>query len=297
MTRFFTLLLLSTLSLPATALDVFACEPEWAALARELGGEHVQVFSATTAMQDPHRIQARPSLIARLRRADLLVCTGAELEAGWLPLLLRRAANPKVLPGRPGHFAAADHVPLRDVPTVVDRSQGDIHPAGNPHIHTDPRNVLRVASALGERLAALDPSRAADYRTRLEDFQRRWADAIARWERRAAPLEGMRVVTQHRSWIYLVDWLGLEEVATLEPKPGLPPSGAHLAEVVARLQERPAAMVLRAAYQDPQPSQWLAQRAAVRPVVLPYTVGADASVPDLFALFDQTVDRLLEGAP
>jgi len=289
------LVFLITTALPAAALDVFACEPEWASLVEELGGDHVRVFRATTAAQDPHRIQARPSLIAKLRRADLLVCTGAQLEAAWLPLLLRRAGNPKVLPGRTGHFEAAAHVQMREVPAAVDRSQGDVHPAGNPHIHTDPRNVMRVARALGERLAALDGANGLDYRARTADFERRWKDAIAAWETRAEPLRGTRVVTQHQSWAYLVGWLGLEEVATLEPKPGLPPSGAHLAAVVGALRERPAAMVLRAAYQDPQPSLWLAERVAIEPVVLPYTVGGEA--PDLFDLFERTIERLMQAAP
>ena len=140
MTRFLIAIALAlTASFAHATLKVFACEPEWDALARELGGDQVEVYAATTAQQDPHRVQARPSLIAQLRQADLLVCTGADLEAGWLPVLLRQARNPAVQPGQPGHFLAADQVTLLEVPTSIDRAEGDVHPQGNPHIQIDPR--------------------------------------------------------------------------------------------------------------------------------------------------------------
>lgn len=289
------LLVSAALLLPTLAqaqLHVFACEPEWGAVVQELAGDRATVRVATTALQDPHRVQARPSLIAAMRRADLLVCTGADLEVGWLPLLLRSANNPKVLPGTPGYFEAAAQVQMLEVPSVVDRAQGDIHPAGNPHIQTDPRNILAVAEALAPRLATLDPAQGEVYTARLADFRSRWNDAMTRWDAQAAPLRGMPVVTQHKSWAYLIHWLGLREVATLEPKPGLPPSGAHLAAVAAQMKQAPAKAVLRAAYQDPQPSEWLQQHAQIPPVVLPYTVGGTSDAQDLFGLFDDTVRRL-----
>lgn len=279
------------------ALNVFACEPEWAALARELGGPDVQVYAATTGRQDPHRIEARPSLIAQMRRADLVVCSGAELEAGWLPVLLREAGNPGVQPGRPGYFEATRFVALRDKPAVVDRSQGDVHAAGNPHIHTDPHNIARVGAALATRLAELDPARAGAYQARWHDFSVRWRAAIARWEARAAPLKGMPVAVQHTSFSYLIAWLGLREVATLEPRPGIDPSVSHLARVAAQLQADPPRAVLRAAYQSPRPADWLAQRLGVAALTLPYTVGGSARAQDLFSLFDETLDLLLSAAP
>src|SRR5450755_1566458 len=152
------------LALPAqAALRVFACEPEWGALVQELGGGNVDVSVATNALQDPHQIQAKPSLISRARNADLVACTGAELEIGWLPVLLQQSGNAKVQPGQPGNFAAADFVRKLDVPAQLDRAQGDVHAAGNPHIQTDPRNIALVANALGARLQQLDPPHAADY--------------------------------------------------------------------------------------------------------------------------------------
>ncbi|MEJ2382712.1 MAG: zinc ABC transporter substrate-binding protein [Gammaproteobacteria bacterium] len=289
------LLALAPLTASHAALRVFACEPEWAALTHELGGSDVQVKLASTAGQDPHHIQARPSLIAAMRRADLLVCTGAGLEVGWLPVLLRRAGNGAVQPGQPGYFEAAAFVRLRDVPTRLDRAEGDVHPAGNPHIQTDPRNIARVAAALGQRLMELDSAHRAAYGARLEHFQKRWRQAMERWDQEAADLRGVPVAVQHKGWVYLNDWLGLKEVATLEPKPGVPPSAAHLAAVLEQLKSQPARLVIHAAYQDPRPSQWLAQHAHIPDVELPFTVGGTPGAGDLFGLFDDTLRRLREG--
>jgi zinc/manganese transport system substrate-binding protein len=282
---------------PALALDVFACEPEWGALAAELGGKDVRVYTATTALQDVHRIQARPSLIAKYRQADLVVCTGAELEVGWLPALADKGNNPAVLPGRPGYFEAARAVPMLEVPASVDRSLGDVHPYGNPHIQTAPDNIGRVAAALAKRLVELDPARAAGYRKRAAAFDARWRAAMQRWDAQRAPLKGLAVVSAHRSWTYLYAWLGMKEVATLEPKPGIPPSAGHLERVLAELGRTPATMVIRAAYQDRRPSDWLASRARITAVELPFTVGGAPGADDLVGLFDVTLQRLLEAAP
>ena len=278
------------------ALNVFACEPEWGALATELGGANVKVYTATTAFQDPHHIEARPSLIAQMRRADLAVCTGAELEIGWLPVLLRQAGNAAIQPGQPGYFEAAQQVALLGKPTVLDRAQGDIHAAGNPHIQTDPRNIARVAQVLGARLAELDPGHAAAYKSRLADFNTRWNAAMARWQAQAAPLKGMPIAVQHEGFPYLENWLGLKQVAVLEPKPGVAPSIGHLAEIVAQLKTTPAKLVIRAAYQDPRPSEWLAEHAGIPAVAMPFTVGGSDRARDLFGLFDDSVAQLLKVA-
>jgi zinc/manganese transport system substrate-binding protein len=294
--RLFSLLAapLMLLALPAhAALHVFACEPEWGALARELGGTLVDVSVATNALQDPHQIQAKPSLIARARNADLVVCTGAELEIGWLPVLLQQSGNAKVQPGQPGNFAAADYVKKLEVPTLVDRSQGDVHAAGNPHIQTDPRNIGLVAAALALRLQQIDAAHAADYAKAQASFAQRWQQAIARWTAQAAPLKGSSVVSQHKAFVYLYDWLGLKEVAVLEPKPGVEPTASHLQEVLASLKSTPAKMVLYSAYQDPRPSEWLSEHAGIPAVKIPFTVGGTDGAKDLFGLFDDTVARLL----
>ena len=287
--------MLALLAAPAQAvLNVFATVPEWGALAEALGGDAVKVYVATNALQDPHHVEAKPSLIARARNADLVVATGAELEIGWLPLVLQQAGNPKLRPGQPGFFEAASFVALRDKPTRLDRAEGDAHPAGDPHIQTDPRNIARVATALAARLAEVDPANADGYRARYQAFDARWRAAIARWEQQAAPLKGVPIVVQHKAFTYLIAWLGLREVATLEPKPGVEPTTASLSEVLALLQRDPAKMVLRAAYQGDRASQWIAERAKVVPVVLPFTVGGTEAAGTLKGLFDDTLARLVK---
>lgn len=297
---YFRLFILFFTTLPTVsyaALNVFACEPEWGALATELGGDAVKVYTATTAMQDPHHIEARPSLIAQMRRAQLAVCTGSELEIGWLPVLLRQSGNATIQPGQPGYFEATRYVTMLEKPAVLDRSQGDIHPGGNPHIQTDPRNIARVAQALGSRLIEIDPEHGPLYKERLAAFNTRWNAAMARWQVQAAPLKGMRIAVQHRAFPYLEDWLGLKQVAVLEPKPGVEPSVSHLSEIAALLKTTPARAVLRAAYQNPRPAQWLSEHADIPVVVVPFTVGGSARAKDLFGLFDDTIDQLLKAAP
>ena len=282
---------------PAWAdLSVFSTVPEWASLAQELGGDKVKVYSATTAQQDPHHVEARPSLIARARGADLVVATGAELEIGWLPLVIQQAANPKIRPGQPGYFEATAYVPLLGKPTRLDRAEGDVHPGGDPHIQTDPRNIARVAKELAARMAQLDAANAALYEARYTQFSARWSAAIASWEKQAAPLKGTSIVVQHKAFTYLEAWLGLKEVAALEPKPGAEPTTAHLSSVLEALQRSPAKVVIRAAYQGGRPSEWIAERARITAIALPFTVGGTEGAKDLFGLFDDTIARLLKAA-
>jgi zinc/manganese transport system substrate-binding protein len=271
----------------SSALEVFACEPEWGSLVTELAGDNASVTVATTAFQDPHRLQAKPSLIAAIRNADLVVCTGADLEIGWLPLLLRRGGSAEV-------FSAADHVRKLEVPRVVDRTQGDIHPQGNPHVHLDPRNIRRIADALAEQLKQADAANAAAYESRLMDFQQRWAAAIDAWEQRASGLAGLRIASHHRSFSYLANWLDLDIVATLESKPGIPPSGAQLASLLERLSDDPPLGVIRTPYENEKPSLWLSDRLSIPAIELPYTIGGNATVVDLFTLFDNTLKILEE---
>ena len=288
----FLTLLFSTPAL--AALNVFACEPEWAALAKELGGDKVATFSATTALQDPHHIEARPSLIARLRNADLLVCSGSDLEVGWLPLLLTQSGNGRIQPGSPGYLEASQLVRRLEVPRVLDRSLGDVHPGGNPHIQTDPRNIAKVATVLAERLAALDPGNAALYREKEHDFQKRWQAALERWQVQAARLKGVPVVEHHKGFTYLIAWLGMREVGDLEPKPGVPPSAAHLAELVEQMKAAPAKMIVYSSYDDPRAAQFLSQRTGIPALMLPFTVGGSDRAKDLFGYFDDLLARLLQ---
>jgi zinc/manganese transport system substrate-binding protein len=277
----------------AAALNVFACTPEWGSLAKELGGDKANVYVASTALQDPHRIEARPSLIARARSADLMVCTGAQLEIGWAPLVQQQSGNPKIQLGQPGYFEAASVVSLLEKPSSVDRSLGDVHPAGNPHIHLDPRNIARVAAALGERMASLDATDAATYRDRTKMFLERWQQATTRWAQQGAALKGVPIVVYHKNLTYLIHWLGMREAAALEPKPGLPPSTAHLSALLEQLKRDPVKAVVRAAYNEPRAAEWLAERARIPSIMVPFTVGGTDKAKDLFGLYDDTLERLL----
>lgn len=287
-----TFLLLSPV-LAAADLNVFACEPEWAALAKEIGGKAIKVSSATNALQDPHYIQARPSLISRVRRADIVICSGAQLEIGWLPMLLNKGSNPSVMPGNPGYFVASDYVKRLDVPATVDRSQGDVHPQGNPHVQTNPHNILLIADALATRMGELDADNVSVYQRGLVDFSQRWREAIAGWEARASSLHGKRVITHHKSWVYLENWLGMEEVANLERVSGVPPTAGHLSSLLKRFGEDGADIIIHAPFQSEKASKWLSDRTGIPEIMLPLTIGGSDEAKDLFSWFDDILDRLL----
>jgi zinc/manganese transport system substrate-binding protein len=224
-----------------------------------------------------------------------VVCTGAELELGWLPLILRESGNVNATLGKPGYFEASTYVHMLETPARLDRALGDLHALGNPHIHLDARNFFPVAKALSARLVELDPANSAFYLSRLQAFTQAWQTAITRWEKQAAPLKGQPYVAQHQAYSYMNAWLGLKQVAVLEPKPGMEPSVSHLSQVIVQLQQSPAKMVVRSAYQNPKPSKWIAERAHIPEVTLPFSVGATEGSKDLFGLFDDTIARLLAG--
>ena len=273
---------------------VFACEPEWAALAKAVGGDDVVVHSATHGKQDAHHVRARPSLIAKVRRADVLFCSGAELESGWLPVLMQRGARHVIQPGRIGHLMAADHVAVLDRPDTIDRSLGDIHPTGNPHVHLDPRNVEILAFELAGRLEQIDPDNAPAYRSRLASFRADWADAMKEWRKRIAGLQGMKVVVHHEAWAYFLGWAGLTRVASLEALPGIPPSASHLQDVLEQSRSAGAEAILRAPYEPQDASDWLAARTGIPVVELPFTVGGHPQADGLVTLFDVTLTLLEE---
>ncbi len=274
-------------------LNVFACEPEYAALAQEIAPE-AKIYSATSAMQDPHLVQARPSLIAKMRQADLVVCAGADLEIGWLPMLQMKASNNKVRSTDNGLFYAAEHIDTLDKLEYVDRSMGDVHAKGNPHLHFDPRRMLQVANALSEKMTALDPEGAAGYQAKLTDFTDRWQQAIPKWEEQAAGLKGKKVIAYHSSFRYLFNWLGIEQVADLEPKPGIPPSSSHLAKLVNRSQEGDVMAILVTSYQDERGANWLGERTDLPVLILPMSVGGNSDSTDLFSLYDSVITMLTE---
>lgn len=282
-------------SLAHADLKVFATVPEWGALAETLGGDKVSVYVATTALQDPHRIQARPSLIAKARSTHLLIATGAGLEDGWLPTVQREANNPEILNNRPGYLAASQYVRLLDVPATVDRTMGDVHAEGNPHIQTDPRNMLPIAKAISARMAQLDAANAAFYQSRLEAFNQSWQTNLQRWQKQAAPLRGVKVWYQHDGYPYMNAWLGLAQVGVLEPRPGVEPSSRQLADILQRQQTLQGRMVIASAYINDAPAKWLSEKASIPMVVLPFTVGGNAQAKTLTDLYEDTIQRLLAG--
>jgi zinc/manganese transport system substrate-binding protein len=281
------------------AQTVFACEPEWAALTRVLLPD-AKIFVATHARQDPHHIEARPALIAQLRAADFAICTGAELEAGWLPTLQQRAGNAKVQDGTLGMFYAADYVALiNPEPNAIGNPfAGDVHAAGNPHVHTDPRQFINIAQALAKRLQAVLPAQQVAIAKRQVDFEVNWSTRIAKWERRAALIRGRNLVAQHSTYGYLWNWLGIEQVADLEPKPGMPPTPGHLQRLLTQLRAKPPFVVAVSSYQDPRSAQWLVGQLGqqVQLLVLPATLTNPESPDALGMWFDQLLDELLKVA-
>ncbi len=282
---------------PAFAkVNVFACSPEWAALAQEIGGDLVEVKSATNAKQDVHHIRAKPSLLASMRQADLVFCTGASLEVGWLPILIKKAGGPTVQPETIGWLMASDYVQKLEVMHNVDRSMGHIHPEGNPHVHLDPRNISIVADVVAERLMLLDEGSSDLYARNLKAFQDRWSGLIAQWEADASSLKGRKVVVYHNAWAYLIDWLGMDVVATLEPKPGIPPTASHLETVLKQVQGQDVQVILVAPFEDEDAAEWLSGKSGIPVAHMPFTVGGDDQSATLSGLFAQTIQLLKKGS-
>ncbi len=286
------LLLSACLPLQAEAVNIFACEPEWAALGQVLAPD-AKVTSATHAYQDPHYIEARPSLIARLRRADLAICSGAALEAGWLPALQQRAANPDVQSGQAGMLFVAEVVETIGQLEAVPFGAGDVHPEGNPHLHLDPERLRQAGAALSQRLAQVDPERAGEYRADYLRWSLAWQQRLEDWRQRAEPLRGQKIVVQHSTFDYLWRWLGVEVIADLEPKPGVPPTPGHLASLVSKVEAEQPLAIVHSWYQDPQSAQWLAQRTGIPVLALPSTTEPDKGLVAPEQLFDYLLDQLL----
>lgn len=286
--------LITALALPAYAMAkplIFACEPEWGALAHELLKDDADIYVATTAAQDPHHIEARPSLLSAVRRADMVICTGAELESGWLPILLRESGNDNIQPGSAGFFMASDYVNKLDIPNKVDRSEGDVHAAGNPHIQLDPRNLTLISQALANAMQVAFPDLKNSVSKNEGQFLARWKDAVSRWNDKASPLRGTPVIVQHTTARYLLEWLGMPVIAALEPEPGIPPNASHLSKLLEIQKKTPAQAIVIVSYEDVKPAQWFSDQTGLPLVVIPTTVGAGGAA-SLFELFDYTLDKL-----
>ncbi len=278
----------------AFALNIFACEPEWAALTGEIAKEKADIYSATTPTQDVHFIQARPSLIAQIRKADLVVCSGADLEIGWLPLILRKAGASKVQEGGSNLIYAAHHVNTIEKPVRIDRADGDVHPDGNPHLHLNPYNILKMASVIADKLADIDSENASFYRENEKAFTAGFSSSIKKWEQTAKALNGVNVITNHKNMSYLFDWLNIKTAGTLEPKPGIPATSKHLSELTATVRRDNVRFIIHAPFESAKPAQWLSGQTGVKTVVLPYTVGGNEQAKTLPTLFENSIELMLQ---
>ena len=296
--RFFKLILIglfcTTSNLSHAIVNIFACEPEWEALAKEIGGEKVKTFSATHANQNPHYIRARPSLISKAVKADIIFCSGASLEVGWLPLLLQKAKG-SVQSGNDGYLMASEYVKVLEKTMVADRSMGDVHPEGNPHVHLNPHNISLIAKELTKRLELIDATNQSFYRSRLDNFILRWEEAINRWEKNSSDLKGMQVVIHHKTFSYLIDWLELTEVASLEVKPGIPPTASHLKGLLQQFKSKSPDVIIRTPFDPGDGSMWLSEKINTPAIIMPYTINGNDNSADLFALFENSIN-LLKGA-
>jgi zinc/manganese transport system substrate-binding protein len=266
----------------------------FADLAKKVGGDRVEVKSLSHGYMDPHFVEAKPSLVIDLNRADLLVHVGLELEIGWLPPLLLGSRNERLSLGQPGNLDASTQIPVLDVPTTrVDRSMGDIHPQGNPHYWIAPDNALIVAREIAQRLEQIDGGGAAEYRAGLKRFEDEVAKRRVEWEKRAAPVKGMKIVTYHKSWSYVSKWLGLQEVGYVEPKPGIPAPPSHIAWLIGLMRRESVKVILMESFYPRNTVDLVAQKAGAKTLVMPSDVGATPEIKDYFALVDAVVQKLV----
>jgi zinc/manganese transport system substrate-binding protein len=289
-----TLFFLSLLvALPAWALEVVATTSSMGMLARTVGGPQIQVTELAPPDRDAHMLQARPSMMRALRDAHLVVAVGAELEIGWLPAALNGAANGAILPGRPGYFEAAAQVPLLDAGQAADRAQGDVHPAGNPHVNLDPARMATIARALAERLARLDGANAAVYRERVQGFAAAVEAKLPAWKQKAAGSGG--AVTFHKDAIYLLTFLGVPFHGTLEPVPGVAPTASHLDALAGKLKGKGGGVIVHTPYQPPAGADKLASLIGWKVAVLPIDPPAGSDANAYFALIDRWATALAPG--
>ena len=288
--------LLAAIASPArAAVNVVTTTEGLAAVVREVGGDRVKVTALSRGIQDPHFVDANPSLAVKLRNADLLVDVGMDLEIGWLPPLVIQSRNSAILPGGARRLTAAAAVPPMDLPTgPVDRSQGDIHPSGNPHFLVDPRRVQLVAAAIAARLAEIDPGGAAAYTDRLRAFRAKVAAAEKGWKAQLAPVAGRSVITQHKTLTYLLDWAGMTAAGYLEPRPGVAPPPSHVASLAATVRSAGVKGVLVENYYDRRSADQLRDLTGVKVIVIPGDVGGTKDASDWVSFVDVLVRALVQ---
>jgi zinc/manganese transport system substrate-binding protein len=290
-----TFLLLASLPvMAANKLNIITATSDLASLTQEVGGDRVQVESIAKGYQDPHFVEAKPSFLLKLRRADLLITVGLELEIGWLPPLVTQSGNPKIQPGSGGYLDASQFAEVMEIPAgQVTRAMGDVHPLGNPHYWMDPDNGRRVAKGIATKLGQMQPADAQYFMQRFDDFSKRLADAEKRWEEQMKPLRGLKVVTYHRSFPNLAKHFGLNVIGYVEPRPGIPPTPGHTIEVMQTMRREGAKLILVEPYFDLKTPDSIARETGGKVLVLPPSVGGVPQATDYFKLFDYDVNLLV----
>ena len=275
-------------------INIVTSVPDLGAIVKEVGGDNVNVKSLSKGYQNPHYVDAKPSYIVDLNKADMLVYVGLDLEIGWLPILVTGARNSDInTPNRGGNLDASTLVPLLEVPkTRIDRSQGDIHPGGNPHFLLDPRRALIVANGIAERLTEIDPANASSYESNLAGFNSRLETKIIEWDGILSPYRGTKIFTYHKLWTYFIDWADFEEAGTLEPKPGIPPSPKHVADLIKIAENSDVKLVLSANYYPSKTGEQIASTAGIPFLSLPAQVGGAKGIDSYTALIDNIVSSI-----
>jgi zinc/manganese transport system substrate-binding protein len=283
-------------AVPARAqLNVVTTTSDLGSIAQEVGGDKVKVTSLAKGYQDPHFVEAKPSFVLILNKAELLVAIGRDLEIAWLPPLVTQSRNAKIQPGANGYLDASQNVKILDLPTgAITRAMGDVHPSGNPHYWLDPENGGRIARSIEGKLSQLDPANAAYYKGRAADFERRLAEAQKRWKAMMAPYKGAKVITYHRSWTNFADAFGLDVIGFVEPKPGIPPTPQHTLDVINAMKAQNIKIIMVEPYFDTKTPNSIASKSGAKVLIMPPSVGGVPEAADFFKLFDYDVNLLVE---
>ncbi len=278
----------------AEKINVVATYPYIADILQKIGGENIKVTSLASGDMDPHTITPRPSFIAKLRSAKLVVINGGQLEIGWLPPVLQQANNPQIIPGSNGFMSLMDFITPLEVNREISRAQGDVHPEGNPHIHLDPANILIFASAIKDKLSQLDKAREIDYQKNYEAFKQKWQLKTNEWETRLQGLKGKYVIPYHKLYSYFLHRFGIQSASEIEPLPGIPPSARHLAGLIYVIKQQHVELIIQDVYHSSQGAKFLKEKTGIPIVIIPHDIGAVKEAVDIFSLFDEIVKRLTQ---
>ena len=276
-------------------LNVIATTEDLAAIAREVGGDRITIDSLARGYQDPHFVEAKPSFILKLQKADLLIVVGRELEVGWLPPLIQQSRNAKVQAGADGYLDASQQARILDIPQgQITRAMGDVHPSGNPHYWLDPENGKIIARSIAAKLSQFRPGDKQYFDQRLADFNSRLSASLEKWLAAMAPFKGVKVVTYHRSYPNFADRFGLNVVGYVEPRPGIPPSPGHTLDLIQEMNRQQIRVILMEPYFDQKTPNSIASQTNAKVVVLPPSVGGEKTITDYFKLFDYDVNLLVQ---